>query len=136
MLRTPGLLNGEIKLVNAVPVTGFLNQATEGGRDYQNDYIRSGRLSVKTGSMDRLLSTFKEGMSILSSLPEIRSFLVFQALDEVDTVYTWARYESRQAFDEMQKSSEYSKLMGEIKSLLEGEEMTSYRVAGGYLSNQ
>ena len=134
VLATPDLLDGEIKLVNALPVAGFLTRSDEDHRDYKNDYIRCAKLSVNAGSTDLVLSKLKMGISSISSVPEIRSFLVFQPLDEVDIIFTWERYASLSAFAEIENGSKYSKVMEEIKPLLVEEEMTAYRVAGGYLS--
>jgi quinol monooxygenase YgiN len=134
VLATPDLLDGEIKLVNALPVAGFLTRSDEDRRDYKNDYIRCAKLRVNAGSTDHIVSKLKAGISSISSVPEIRSFLVFQPLDEVDIIFIWERYASLSALAEIENGSNYSKVMEEIKPLLAKEEMTAYRVAGGYLS--
>jgi len=134
VLATPDSLDGDIKLVNALPIAGFLTRSDEDHRDYKNDYIRCGKLSVNAGSADHVLSKLKTGISSISSVPEIRSFLVFQPLDEVDIIFIWERYASLSDFAESENGSKYSKVMEEIKPLLVEEEMTAYRVAGGYLS--
>jgi quinol monooxygenase YgiN len=134
VLATPDLLDGKINLVNALPIAGFLTRSDEDSHDSRSEYTRCARISVKSGERDRVLSILKEGVSALSPILEIRSFLVFQPLDEVDTVYIWERYASPAAFSEMEKGSNYSKVMDEIKSLVEVVEVTGYRVAGGYLS--
>ena len=134
VLATPDLLDGKINLVNALPIAGFLTRSDEDSHDYRSDYTRCTRISVKSGERDRVLSILKEGVSVLSLILEIRSFLIFQPLDEVDTVYIWERYASSAAFSEIEKGSNYSKVMDEVKSLVEVVEVTGYRVAGGYLS--
>jgi len=131
ILATPDLLDGKINLVNALPVAGFLTRPDEEDRDYQNDYIRCVKLSVKAGSTDHIVSILKEGMS---SVPEILSFLVFKPFDEVDILYVWERYASLSAFAEIENGPNFSKVIGEITPLIVGEEITAYRVAGGYLS--
>jgi quinol monooxygenase YgiN len=137
LLGTPGVLEGKIKLENALPVAGFLTRSdnTDYG-DHQHEYIRSGNLRVKPGAIDRVIATIKdETSSFLSSEPEILSFIAFQSLDEADTIITWERYTSQFAFDEsMKKGRRYAELMEKIDSLVETEGMTGYRVAGGYLS--
>jgi len=134
ILATPDLLDGKLNLVNALPVAGFLTRPDDEGRDYNTDYTRCGKITVKAGDRDRVLSILKEGISSISSIPEIRSFLVFQPLDEVDSVYIWERSASPTAFSEIEENNSYSKVMNEMKSFIDAAEVTAYRVAGGYLS--
>jgi len=133
------VLESKITFENALPVAGFLTRSgnTDGG-DHRHEYIRSGKLRVKPGAIHRVIDTFKTDMSLfLSSEPEILSFLIFQSLDEADTIITWERYSSQISFDEcMKKGGTYAKLMEKIDSLVETEGMTGYRVAGGYLSRE
>jgi quinol monooxygenase YgiN len=131
------VLESKIKLENAVPVAGFVTRSDKtdhGGR--QHEYIRSGKLRVKSDEINRVIATLKSEMPfILSSEPDILSFLALQSLDEVDTITIWERFASQSAFDEcMKKGSTYAKLMEKIDSLLETEGMTGYQIAGGYIS--
>jgi quinol monooxygenase YgiN len=131
------VLDGKVKLVNALPVAGYLTRPDNTDRnDYQNEYIRCGELKVKSGEIDSVIATIKdETSSFLSAEPEILSFLAFQSLEEADTIITWERYTSKSAFDEgMKKGGGYAKLMENINSLVETEEVAAYRAVGGYLS--
>ena len=136
LLATPGVLESEIKLENALPVAGFLNRSENTDRGDHREYIRSSKLRVKPGAIDRVIATMKNEMPLLlSSEPETLSFITLQSLDEVDTIITWERYASQLAFEEcMKKGRRYAKLMEKIDSLVETEGMTGYQVAGGYLS--
>ena len=137
MLATPGVLEGKIKLENALPIAGYLNHSgNTGSSDHQNEYIRSGKLKVKSGAIQTVTATIKDEASLfLSSEPEILSFTAFQSLEEDDTIITWERYTSKSAFDEsMEKGGGYARLMEKINSLVDVEEMTGYQAVGGYLS--
>jgi len=130
------VLEGVIKLENALPVAGFVTRSDNTDRgDHQHEYIRSGKLRVKPGTINHVIATIKDEMSsFLSSEPEILSFITLQSLEEVDTIITWERYTSQLAFDEsMKKGRKYAELMEKIDSLVETEEMIGYRVAGGYV---
>jgi quinol monooxygenase YgiN len=138
VLRAPGVLEGTIKLVNALPVAGFLDRSDN--REYREEYTSSGKLRVKPGSIDSVIAAIKEETALLlSSEPEVLSFIVLQSLEEADTIIIWARFASQAAFDESRsKGHGYAQFLEKIETLaeLDTDGMTGYTVVGGYLSNE
>jgi quinol monooxygenase YgiN len=142
VLRAPGVLESGLKLENALPVAGFLARSEDSKLhgEHRDEYTSYGKLRVKPGSLDAVIAAIKDETALLlSSEPELLSFLVLQSLDEVDTIIIWTRFASQSAFDECtQKGRGYTKFLEKIESLgeMETEGMTGYSVAGGYLSNE
>lgn len=137
-MRTPGTLEHEIKLENAIPLAGFVTRPAQLNQEaHPDDYIRSGKLRVIPAEVDRVIEIITAEIPLFqSSESGILSFVAVQSLEEFDTIILWERYVSRAAFDLFsQKDGLYSALMKKIKDMVEAEEMTEYAVAGGYLSN-
>ena len=132
------MLENEIKLQNALPVAGFLTRSpsTADGGEHQHQYIRSGQFRANPSEIHRVIADIKDEMpSLLSSEPEILSFVVLLPFDDRDAIITWERYASQSALEEVMKNGRgYSKLMEKIGSLVVPENMTEYRIAGGYIS--
>jgi quinol monooxygenase YgiN len=141
VLRAPEVLEGGIKLENALPVAGFLARSDDSKHgEHKDGYTSYGKLRVKPGSIDAVIAAIKDETALLlSSEPELLSFFALQSLDEVDAVIIWSRFASQAAFDECrQKGRGYAKSLEKIESLgeMETEGMTGYSVVGGYLSNE
>lgn len=137
-MRTPGILEHEIKLENAIPFAGFVARPEQVNQEaHQDDYIRSGKFRVIPAESNRVLEIIEAEIPLFqSSESGILSFVAMQSLEEFDTIIFWERYVSRAAFDKFsQKGGVYSAFMEKIQDMIEVEEMTEYAVAGGYLSN-
>jgi quinol monooxygenase YgiN len=136
LLATPNLLEGKVKLENAVPVAGFVTRSDTPEIDHEHEYIRSGKLRVRPGELERVEEIIKSEIpSFFASESGILSFVAMRSLDEVDTIFTWERYSSRAEFDRyMGEGGILSNFMQKINSLVDVEGMTGYRAADGYVA--
>lgn len=136
-MRTPGALEAEIKLENALPVAGFVTESDKMGSEYRRaDYIRSGKLQTAPGQADQLIEIIrKEVPALLSPESEVLSFVALNSLEAEDTVIIWERFSSEEAFQRTNASGGvYARSMDNIKDMVTAGKMTEYVPILGYLS--
>ena len=133
LLSTPGVLENNIKLENAVPLAGFVGK--EEARS--QDYVRTVKFKILHQNLERIKEILKEAAVSLSSVSEILSFVGMESLEEPDILILWERYVSREAFAQSQREDGPYRLawIQKIAGSIEAEEVIEYSVAGGYLSN-
>jgi len=125
-----------MKLVNAVPVAGFITRPDEDVSTVptNDNFLRSTSLKLAPSQLESVIDVFKNELPTALANPDILSFIVLKSLEEPDTIITWERYSSQDAFAR-QGGQTITKTLETLSPRVIEESTTLYRRGGGYLIN-